>query len=139
MFIDQVGHPAHLQAREVTFAITSRAPFEKLERFRRRLGWEHPWYSWGGGDFGVDFGTSPAEPKQGAYQDGEGFGLSVFLREDGDAYRTYFTKSRGRRSAARRPGRTHRPATRRTSPIPGGAVTTNTRRSDETPCVNPSR
>src|SRR5436190_14389813 len=70
MFIDQVVHPAHLHARDVTFAITSRAPFAKLEPFRRRLGWEHPWYSWGGGDFGVDFGTSPAEPKEGAYQDG---------------------------------------------------------------------
>jgi predicted dithiol-disulfide oxidoreductase (DUF899 family) len=95
MFIDQVGHPAHLHARDVTFAITSRAPFEKLERFRRRLGWQHPWYSWEGGDFGVDFGTSPAEPKDGAYQDGEGFGLSVLLREGGDVYRTYFTTSRG--------------------------------------------
>src|ERR1051325_8010059 len=44
MFIDQVGHPAHLHARDVTFAITSRAQFPKLERLRRRLGWEHPWY-----------------------------------------------------------------------------------------------
>jgi predicted dithiol-disulfide oxidoreductase (DUF899 family) len=95
MFIDQVGHPAHLHARDVTFAITSRAPFQKLERFRRRMGWEHPWYSWGGGDFGVDFGTSPPEPKEGSYQDGEGFGLSVFLREGDDVYRTYFTRSRG--------------------------------------------
>jgi predicted dithiol-disulfide oxidoreductase (DUF899 family) len=95
MFIDQVGHPAHLHARDVTFAITSRAPFAKLERFRRELGWEHPWYSWGGGDFGVDFGTSPAEPKEGVYQDGEGFALSVFLLDGGDVYRTYFTKSRG--------------------------------------------
>src|SRR5436309_13724953 len=58
MFIDQVGHLAHLHARDVTFAITSRASLEKLERFRRRLGWEHPWYSWGAGDVGVDFGTS---------------------------------------------------------------------------------
>src|ERR687883_1568749 len=64
MFIDQVGHPAHLHARDVTFAVTSRAPFAKLERYRRRLRWEHPWYSWGGGDFGVDFGTSPAQPKE---------------------------------------------------------------------------
>jgi predicted dithiol-disulfide oxidoreductase (DUF899 family) len=95
MFIDQVGHPAHLHARDVTFAITSRAPFAKLERFRRHLGWEHPWYSWGGGDFGVDFGTSPVEPKEGAYQDGEGFALSVFLREGDDVYRTYFTRNRG--------------------------------------------
>lgn len=95
MVIDQVGHPAHLNARDVTFAITSRAPLEKLEPFRRRMGWEHPWYSWGGGDFGVDFGTSPPEPKEGAYQDGEGFGLSVFLREGDDVYRTYFTANRG--------------------------------------------
>jgi predicted dithiol-disulfide oxidoreductase (DUF899 family) len=95
MFIDQVGHPAHLHARDVTFAITSRAPLEKLERFRRRLDWEHPWYSWGGGDFGVDFGTSPPEPKQGVYQDGEGFALSVFLRDGGNVYRTYVTKNRG--------------------------------------------
>src|SRR4051812_20079762 len=91
MFIDQVGHPAHLHARDVTFAITSRAPFAKLERFRHELEWEHPWYSWGGGDFGVDFGPSPAEPKEGVYQDGEGFALSVFLREGDDVYRTYFT------------------------------------------------
>jgi predicted dithiol-disulfide oxidoreductase (DUF899 family) len=95
MFIDQVGHPAHLKARDVTFAITSRAPFEKLEPFRQRMGWEHPWYSWGGGDFGVDFGTSPPEPKEGAHQDGEDFALSVFLRDGDDVYRTYFTKSRG--------------------------------------------
>ena len=95
MFIDQVGHLAHLHARDVTFAITSRAPFAKIEPFRRRLGWEHPWYSWGGGDFGVDFGTSPAEPKEGAYQDGEGFALSFFLRNGDDVYRTYTTQSRG--------------------------------------------
>ena len=95
MFIDQVGHPSHLHARDVTFAIASRAPFAKLERCRQRLGWEHPWYSWGAGDFGVDFGTSPAEPKVGAYQDGEGFALNIFLR-DGDAvYRTYTTRGRG--------------------------------------------
>src|SRR5919201_1871844 len=68
---------------------------KEKELTRRRLGWEHPWYSWGGGDFGVDFGTSPAEPKEGAYQDGEGFALSVFLRDGGDVYRTYFTRNRG--------------------------------------------
>lgn len=49
----------------------------------------------GGGECGLDFGTSPPEPRPGAYQDGEGFALSVFLRDGGDAYRTYFTKSRG--------------------------------------------
>ena len=51
------------------------------------MGWEIPWYSSADGDFNVDFGVSRDE--------GETFGLSVFLR-DGDAvYRTYFTTSRG--------------------------------------------
>jgi predicted dithiol-disulfide oxidoreductase (DUF899 family) len=31
----------------------------------------------------------------GPNQDGEGFALSAFLRDGGDVYRTYFTKSRG--------------------------------------------
>jgi predicted dithiol-disulfide oxidoreductase (DUF899 family) len=95
MFTDQVGNLAHLHARDTTFALVSRAPLAKLEAERKRMGWEIPWYSWGESDFGVDFGTSPAEPKDGAYQDGEGFALSVFLLDGGDVYRTYFTKSRG--------------------------------------------
>src|SRR3954463_8400699 len=36
MFIDQVGQPAHLHARDVTFAITSRAPFAELAPLRQR-------------------------------------------------------------------------------------------------------
>src|SRR3954449_7471664 len=142
MFVDQVGHPAHLHARDVTFAITSRAPFAKLEAFRRRLGWEHPWYSWAGGDFGVDFGTSPQEPKEGAHQDGEGFALSVFLREDDDVYRTYFTAHRGAEGLGtvwslldvtpfgRQEKWEDAPrATRRVIPTSGGGATTATRRT----------
>src|SRR4051812_30674827 len=37
----------------------------------------------------------PRRAQGGAYQDGEGFALSVFLREGDDVYRTYFTRSRG--------------------------------------------
>jgi predicted dithiol-disulfide oxidoreductase (DUF899 family) len=95
MFVDQLGHLAHVNARDTTFALTSRAPLSKIEPFRKRMSWEVPWYSWGGGDFGIDFGTSPAEPKPDRHQDGEGFGLSAFLFEDGEVYRTYFTNSRG--------------------------------------------
>ena len=95
MFVDQIGHPAHMHARDTSFALVSRAPIEKLEAYRERMGWTLPWYSWFGGSFGVDFGTSPETPDEGAYQDGETFGLSVFLR-DGDAiFRTYFTTQRG--------------------------------------------
>jgi len=95
MFTDQVGHLAHLHARDVSFALVSRAPIEKIEAYRKRMGWTIPWYSWFERDFGVDFGTSPETPKIGTYQDGENFGLSVFVREGDDVFRTYFTTSRG--------------------------------------------
>jgi predicted dithiol-disulfide oxidoreductase (DUF899 family) len=95
MFTDQVGHLAHMHARDTSFALVSRAPIDKVEAYRKRMGWTIPWYSWFGGDFGVDFGTSPEEPRVGEYQDGESFGLSVFVREGDDVFRTYFTTSRG--------------------------------------------
>jgi predicted dithiol-disulfide oxidoreductase (DUF899 family) len=95
MFVDQIGHQAHLHARDTSFALASRAPIEKLEAYRKRMGWSLPWYSWFGTDFGVDFGTSPETPQDGTYQDGESFGLSVFLREGDEVHRTYFTSQRG--------------------------------------------
>jgi predicted dithiol-disulfide oxidoreductase (DUF899 family) len=95
MFVDQIGHLAHLHARDTSFALVSRAPIEKIEAYRKRMGWSIPWYSSFESDFGVDFGVSPEQPKEGAYQDGESFGLSVFIREADDVFRTYFTTSRG--------------------------------------------
>jgi predicted dithiol-disulfide oxidoreductase (DUF899 family) len=95
MFIDQVGHLAHLHARDTSFAIVSRAPIEKIERYRKRMGWEIPWYSSFESDFNVDFGLSPETPQADVYQDGESFGLSVFIRDGDDVFRTYFTTSRG--------------------------------------------
>jgi predicted dithiol-disulfide oxidoreductase (DUF899 family) len=95
MVIDQIAHPAHLHARDATFAIVSRAPLEKLEAYRRRMGWRLPWYSSYGTDFNPDFGVGPREPQPNEHQDGESFGLSVFLRDGSDVYRTYFTKGRG--------------------------------------------
>ena len=87
MFVDQVGHLAHLHARDTSFALVSRAPVEKLEDYRKRMGWSIPWYSSGDTDFNVDMGL--------ASDDGEGFGLSVFFRDSDDVYRTYFTTWRG--------------------------------------------
>jgi predicted dithiol-disulfide oxidoreductase (DUF899 family) len=95
MFVDQVGHLAHFHARDTSFALVSRAPIDKIEAYRKRMGWTIPWYSWFGGDFSVDLGRSPATPRVGEYQDGEAFGLSVFLREGDEVFRTYFTTSRG--------------------------------------------
>jgi predicted dithiol-disulfide oxidoreductase (DUF899 family) len=95
MFVDQVGHLAHLHARDTTFALVSRAPLDRLEAYRRRMGWEIPWYSSADSDFNVDLGFSPQRPQPDRHQDGEMFGLSVFLRDGDDVYRTYFTGGRG--------------------------------------------
>lgn len=95
LFADQVTDLAHLHARDTSLALVSRAPIEKLEAYRKRMGWELPWYSSFGTDFSPDFGLGPEEPEEGAYQDGETFGLSAFIREGDEVYRTYFTNGRG--------------------------------------------
>jgi predicted dithiol-disulfide oxidoreductase (DUF899 family) len=87
MFVDQIGHLAHIHARDTSFALVSRAPLVSIEAYRERMGWELPWYSSAGSDFNDDFGVSTPE--------GETFGLSVFLRDGDDVFHTYFTAGRG--------------------------------------------
>jgi predicted dithiol-disulfide oxidoreductase (DUF899 family) len=55
---DQVAKPAHLNARDVTIALASRAPLAEIQGLKERMGWEQlPWYEitddWDK-DFGVD-------------------------------------------------------------------------------------
>jgi predicted dithiol-disulfide oxidoreductase (DUF899 family) len=95
MFVDQIGHLAHLHARDTSFALVSRAPIEKIAAYRKRMGWAVPWVSSFHSDFNVDFGVGPETPQAGVYQDGESFGLSVFLRDGDGVFRTYFTRHRG--------------------------------------------
>ena len=95
MFVDQIGHLAHLHARDTSFALVSRAPIAKIEGYRKRMGWTIPWHSSFGSDFNVDFGVGPETPQEGVYQDGESFGLSVFIHDGDDVFRTYFTTHRG--------------------------------------------
>jgi predicted dithiol-disulfide oxidoreductase (DUF899 family) len=95
MFVDQIGHLAHLHVRDTSFALVSRAPMTKIAAYRKRMGWTIPWYSSFESDFNVDFGVSPGTPKSDVYQDGETFGLSVFLRDGDSVFRTYFTTARG--------------------------------------------
>ena len=95
MFVDQVGHLAHLHARDTSFAVVSRAPIEKIAAYKERMGWTFPWVSSFSSDFNVDFGLGPETPQEDVYQDGETFGLSVFLRDGDEVYRTYFTDGRG--------------------------------------------
>lgn len=87
MLTDHIGPLEHLNVRDTTLVLVSRAPLDKLERYRERMGWKVPWYSSFGSDFNYDFGVSHGEA--------EHHGLSVFLRDGEDIYRTYFTTDRG--------------------------------------------
>jgi predicted dithiol-disulfide oxidoreductase (DUF899 family) len=95
MFVDNLGHSAHLRARDTSIALVSRAPLPKLEAFKQRMGWNLPWYSSFESDFNPDFGVGLEEPDPNRYQDGEIFGLSVFIHDRERVYRTYFTNWRG--------------------------------------------
>ncbi len=95
MFVDQIGHLAHLHARDTSFALVARAPITKIEAYRKRMSWTVPWYSSFESDFNVDFGVGPDTPQPHVHQDGETFGLSVFLRDGDSVFRTYFTTARG--------------------------------------------
>ncbi|MFI7121544.1 DUF899 domain-containing protein [Amycolatopsis sp. NPDC049868] len=82
MLVDNIGHPAHLHARDTTLYVVAPATLPEIERYKERMGWTMPWVSTLG-DFNPDCGV-----------DG-GFGISVFLRDGDDVFRTYFTTGRG--------------------------------------------
>ena len=88
MVLDQIAHLAHLRQRDTNFVAVSVAPLAQIQGYQRRMGWDDiPWYSSAGSDFNVDFERTTPE--------GEIFGLSVFIREGDEIFRTYFTAGRG--------------------------------------------
>jgi predicted dithiol-disulfide oxidoreductase (DUF899 family) len=114
-FLDQIGHLSHLNVRDTTFAAVSRAPVDKLEAFRARMGWAFPWYSSDGSDFNFDFhvtfdeSRAPIEynylsraalealgaPIGDWAQPFDLHGLSVFLRDGERVFHTYSSYARG--------------------------------------------
>ena len=52
------GMAVHLEHRDVTLLVVSRAPLAEIERFRQRMGWRFTWVSSHGSDFNHDFGVS---------------------------------------------------------------------------------
>jgi predicted dithiol-disulfide oxidoreductase (DUF899 family) len=51
----------HLNARDVTMVYVSRAPLERLQAYKRRMGWSFPWVSSADSDFNFDFEVSRTE------------------------------------------------------------------------------
>ena len=101
------GTIPHLAARDVTLVAVSRAPFAKVEGFKKRMGWRFKWVSSHGRDFNADFNVSftNEEMASGAvnynynmqeFPSAEAPGLSIFYKSpDGRIFHTYSTYSRG--------------------------------------------
>ncbi len=96
----------HLNHRDVTMIAVSRAPLEKLEAYKKRMGWTFDWASSLGTSFNHDYNVTitPEEiaKKTAVYNygpsdwAGETPGISVFFKdEDGAVYHTYSCYSRG--------------------------------------------
>jgi predicted dithiol-disulfide oxidoreductase (DUF899 family) len=111
--VDNVGHLAHLHARNTSFALVSRAPLSKIQPFKARMDWTLPWYSSFESDFNYDFHVTQDEavaPVEYNFRSAtdvneaglnyvllsrEQWGLSVFLREGDRVFHTYSTYGRG--------------------------------------------
>ena len=115
------GALPHLHARDVTMLYVSQAPLEKLQAYKRRMGWNMPWVSSAVSDFNFDQGYSRTEEQtreafapmleagpppavdHNAKSSGtdvtgyltEGPGFSAFVLDDGAVYQTYTTTARG--------------------------------------------
>jgi predicted dithiol-disulfide oxidoreductase (DUF899 family) len=107
----------HLKNQDVTLLLSSRAPLEKLQAYKRRMGWSIDWVSTAGSDFHRDLGLASTEEElrpflesdippvveQMAERSGtdvkgyvsESPGLSAYTLSDGVVYRTYVTSARG--------------------------------------------
>ena len=107
----------HLRAKDVTMLCASRAPLEKLQAYRRRMGWSFEWVSSAGSDFNFDFEVSATEEQLAPFLESgdlgpvpelasacgtdpagylsEGPGLSAFALEEGAVYHTYSAYRRG--------------------------------------------
>jgi predicted dithiol-disulfide oxidoreductase (DUF899 family) len=111
----------HVHARDATMLLVSSAPLERLQAYKRRMGWSIPWASTAGNDFNFDLGVSQT-PEQVREQLGPALddwpGLreiatasgtdvaeyvaeapapsaTAFVLDDGAVYQTYSTQGRG--------------------------------------------
>jgi predicted dithiol-disulfide oxidoreductase (DUF899 family) len=111
----------HLDARDVRFVFVSQAPLEKLQVYKRRMGWSFPWVSSARTDFNFELGFSRTEEQareavalmtesvlppiveHNARSTGtdlvgymtESPGFSTFVLNEGVVYHTYSTTWRG--------------------------------------------
>src|SRR5262245_37760175 len=106
--VDHVdGALAHLNARDVTLAVVSRAPLPRIEAFKKRMRWRFKWVSSYGNDFNYDYHVSFRKDEMAK---GKGYynyemqglpveelpGTSVFYKDaTGELFHTYSCYARG--------------------------------------------
>jgi predicted dithiol-disulfide oxidoreductase (DUF899 family) len=102
---DRIG--VHLNQRDVTMVVVSRAPYIKLAEYQKRMGWSFKWVSSGSSDFNFDYQASftPEEmaAKRALYnftmrdpRAREREGHSIFYKdESGAVFHTYSCYDRG--------------------------------------------
>lgn len=103
------GTLPHLNNHDVTWVAVSRAPLERIEAYKKRMGWQFPWASSFGSDFNYDYHVSftpedlardkvvynftAIEP---ANANDELPGMSAFYKnEKGEVFHTYSSYARG--------------------------------------------
>jgi predicted dithiol-disulfide oxidoreductase (DUF899 family) len=111
-YVDAIGDLSMLHERNTTFALVSRAPLEKLEKYKAERGWDLTWVSSFGSDFNYDMhvtldeSVAPIEVNFESKEEfvrkhptaapkGEVQGLSVFFKVGDDVFHTYSTYARG--------------------------------------------
>lgn len=97
----------HLAHRDISFATISKAPIDRLEEFRKRMGWTFRWVSAANSDFSRDYWVSYTDQELADGKSVYNFtgkpypirelpGLSVFTKDaSGTIYHTYSTFARG--------------------------------------------
>jgi predicted dithiol-disulfide oxidoreductase (DUF899 family) len=101
------GSVVHIANRDTSVVMVSRAPIEKIEAFRQRMGWNLPWVSSNGNRFNWDYHVSftPEEVQKGEmyynfgqmrFPSSEAPGASVFIKDSyGNIFHTYSVFARG--------------------------------------------
>jgi predicted dithiol-disulfide oxidoreductase (DUF899 family) len=103
------GALPHLQHHDVSLVAVARAPLEKIEAYKSRMGWKFPWVSSFGSDFNFDFHVSFTKEQlaeelvfynfaeiEAASGHDELPGLSAFYKDEtGAVFHTYSSYARG--------------------------------------------
>jgi len=104
------GNVVHLNARDVSLAVVSRAPLPQIEAFKKRMGWRFKWVSSNGTEFNYDYHVSFTKEEMAkgnahynfgpnGFPSEEAPGVSVFYKNGkGEIFHTYSSYARGAES-----------------------------------------